>query len=63
MAEKSPAPTQNSLLAALGAPEQERLFPQLELAPMQARGTRMRVRFGGQKRIQSIAARHAAHSR
>jgi CRP-like cAMP-binding protein len=27
-------PTQNSLLAALSAPEQERLFPQLELVPM-----------------------------
>jgi hypothetical protein len=31
---KPHTPTQNSLLAALSAPEQERLFPQLELVPM-----------------------------
>ena len=31
---KPHTPTRNSLLAALSAPEQERLFPQLELVPM-----------------------------
>src|SRR5512134_1603130 len=31
---KRESPTQNFLLAALTAPEQERLFPQLELVPM-----------------------------
>jgi CRP-like cAMP-binding protein len=31
---KHESPTQNFLLAALTAPEQERLFPQLELVPM-----------------------------
>jgi len=34
MVAKPHKPTQNSLLAALSAPEQERLFPQLELVPM-----------------------------
>jgi hypothetical protein len=31
---KRATPAQNHLLAALTAPEQERLFPQLELVPM-----------------------------
>ena len=34
MLAKPHTPTQNSLLAALSAPEQERLFPQLQMVPM-----------------------------